>query len=135
MATKNFSDFLFEKYFSGAGCTPRTHNRDFWIPKFLKNAIFSPKMTKMSIFGLLRGCSGPKSYQHHENFFAKTFVVFWRGPKIFRPPRAGNTHFRPPKFLQGADFWRKMAFLRRFVEVVHQKLIGTTKIFSAQKHV
>ena len=42
--------------------------------KVMFSGIFRLKMAKMSIFGLLRGCSGPKSYQHHETFFANAFA-------------------------------------------------------------
>ena len=70
-----------------------------------------------------------------QHFFGNTFGCFWCGPKFFRPPRTQNPHFRPQKFLQGTDFRRKMLFFGCFVNVVHQKVSGTTQLFGAQKHV
>ena len=67
-------------------------------------------------------------------FFWIDFRYFWYGTGFFRPPHP-QPHFRPHKFLQGTDFGQRMAFFGKFVNMVHQKVIGTTQIFLVQKHV
>ena len=93
---------------------------------------FSPEILVFSPFW---ACGVSKWSNHPQNVFGNTFGCFWCGPKIFRPPRTQNPHFRPQKFLQGTDFRRKMLFFGCFVNVVHQKVSGTTQLFGAQKHV
>ena len=93
---------------------------------------FSPEITVFSPFW---ACGVSKWSHHYPIVFGNTFVCFGCGPKFFWPPRTQTPHFWPQKFLQDTDFRRKMLFFGCFVNVVHQKVNGTTQLFGAQKHV